>query len=92
MAQISNNSPLFSCKKATELLDKESVLKLSFREKVALKIHIAICAACKRYKKQSQFLEKIFKSNSQKTDSDQVPQHTNEELKEKIFDYLEKNK
>ncbi len=73
-------------------MDKESVLKLSLREKTGLKLHIAICAACKRYKKQSQFLEKIFKSNSKKSSPDQVPQHTNEELKEKIFEYLEKNK
>lgn len=92
MAQTSDINPMISCKKATELLDKRSVLQLSVREKIALKLHIAICAACKRYKKQSQFIEKILKSNSQIPNPDQVPQHTNEELKEKIFDYLEKNK
>ena len=72
-------------------MDKKSVLKLSIREKIALKLHNTICAACKRYEEQSQFLQNILKSCVQESDPDQVPQHTNEELKEKIFDYLKKN-
>ncbi|GGH25371.1 zf-HC2 domain-containing protein [Sphingobacterium alkalisoli] len=91
MAQTSTINLMISCKQATELLDKKAVLKLSGRENLALKLHVAICEACKRYKKQTQFLENILKLNFKNSNPDQVPQHTNEELKGKIFEYLKKN-
>lgn len=91
MASASIINPMISCKKASELLDKKSVLKLSVREKIALKLHLIICEACKRYKKQTRFLDKMLQSHSQIADPDQVPQHTNERLKDKIFTRLKEN-
>ncbi|WP_346238697.1 hypothetical protein ABDK00_004585 [Niabella insulamsoli] len=92
MANTLHTNPLFSCQKATELLDKQSVLKLSLREKMLMTFHVAICKACRRYKKQSLVIDNILKSHSQKSGSGQVPEHMNEELKDKICELLKKNK
>ncbi len=47
-----------SCLKATELIEKKMHFKLTFSEKLQLKMHKSMCEACTRYEKQSYFLEK----------------------------------
>jgi hypothetical protein len=47
-----------SCFKATELIEKKIHLKLSVKEKIQLKTHKMMCAACTKYEKQSILLEK----------------------------------
>jgi hypothetical protein len=47
-----------SCLKATELIEKKIHFKLSFREKLQLKVHKMMCDACSNFEKQSIFLEK----------------------------------
>jgi CO dehydrogenase/acetyl-CoA synthase beta subunit len=85
------NSLLISCQKATELIDKKSVMKLPLRENTLLHIHTSICNACKQYEKQSKIIDELLKQHFQKTESAQVPQLTNNELKHKVFSLLNKN-
>lgn len=47
-----------SCQKATELIEKKLHFRLSFKEKLQLKIHKLMCEACQRYEKQSELLDK----------------------------------
>ncbi len=49
---------LLSCLKATELIEKKFHIKLSFKERLQLRIHLFLCNSCSRYEKQSEFLEK----------------------------------
>ena len=44
----------YNCRKATFLVDKKLYGKLSFREEVELRIHLAGCDACRLYVKQTQ--------------------------------------
>ena len=46
-----------SCLKATELIEKKLHFKLSFTEKLQLKMHKSMCDACTRYEKQSIILD-----------------------------------
>ena len=46
-----------SCQKATELIEKKLFFRLSFKEKLQLKIHKLMCEACQRYEKQSELLD-----------------------------------
>ena len=46
-----------SCIKATELIEKQFHFKLSFTERLQLKIHKSMCKACTNYEKQSTVLE-----------------------------------
>lgn len=50
-----------SCKKASELIDKRLVSELSFKEKISLRLHIAMCDLCSVYSKQSQSIDEAIK-------------------------------
>lgn len=47
-----------SCLKATELIEKKIHFRLTFSEKIQLKMHKSMCDACTKYEKQSLFIEK----------------------------------
>ncbi len=49
-----------SCLKATELIEKKMHFKLSFTERLQLKVHKSMCNACSNYEKQNYFLEKAI--------------------------------
>ena len=49
-----------SCLKATELIEKKLLFKLSPGEKIQLKMHKAMCDACTMYEKQSIALDKAL--------------------------------
>ena len=51
---------LLSCLKATELIEKKFHFKLSFRERLQLKMHKSICKACSMYEKQSSVLHEAL--------------------------------
>jgi hypothetical protein len=59
-----------SCLKATELVEKRTHLKLGFKERFQLKVHLMICGACKRYEKQSAFIEMNLLANNNDSNSD----------------------
>ncbi len=56
------NILFLSCFKATELVEKKLQVKLSFTEKLQLKLHLMMCDACSKYEKQSLILEKGIKT------------------------------
>jgi hypothetical protein len=81
---------MLSCKKATELIEKKLLIKLSFRENVQLKMHKSFCDACTTYEKQSKLIDKLLSKNvhkdSQEADNNEVVE--NEELKKRILDKI----
>jgi hypothetical protein len=46
-----------SCVKASDLIEKKFHFKLSFREKLQLKVHKSMCNACRLYEEHSQIIE-----------------------------------
>ncbi len=76
-----------SCLKATELIEKKFDFKLSFKEKIQLKIHKMMCSACSNYEKQSHSIENALENDSKHT-------HPNNadtcQLKEEILANLSK--
>ncbi len=54
---------ILSCKKATELVEKRSIVSLSFKETVLLHVHTAICDACATYQKQSVVIDDMLKQS-----------------------------
>lgn len=64
---------LLSCLKATEFIEKKIHYKLSFKEKVQLRLHTMMCKACADYEKQSELIEKvILNDNISKTTSEDI--------------------
>lgn len=58
-----------SCIKATELIEKKLYFGLSFKEKVQLTAHKAMCNACTNYEKQSIFMDKALSHPSEPVDN-----------------------
>lgn len=71
-----------SCKKATEIVEKKNVLKLSISEKLNLTYHLILCKTCRAYKKHSKMMDKLF---SKTTEVDKLE---NPELKMNILNQL----
>jgi hypothetical protein len=69
---------MLSCQRATELIEKKSVLRLSVLESLQLRLHKSICDACTNYEKQSNSIDALLqKDNPESTIS-------NPSLQEKI--------
>lgn len=78
---------MLSCKKATELIEKRLVTKLSSVEKIQLKMHTAVCSQCAAYENQSDVIEKCIAEIHQPNDK---PMKLSPERKEEILKQLEK--
>ena len=50
------------CAKATMKLEQAKFTKLSVGERISLSFHLAMCDACRKYKKDSEALERILKT------------------------------
>jgi len=57
-----------SCLRATELIEKQFHFKLSFSERLQLKVHKSMCKACTNYEKQSTVLEHGIHEHLKKQD------------------------
>lgn len=76
-----------SCLKATELIEKELHFRLSYKEKLQLKIHKLMCEACQRYKKQTELLDKGIANAIKEIQLDD----SMNDLKKRIVKSLENN-
>jgi hypothetical protein len=55
---------MLSCKETTRLLSQGADRKLGFGERVALRVHLAICNGCRNANAQFNFLRSAVKSLS----------------------------
>ena len=51
----------YNCRQATFLIEKRQIGKLTFREVIELRIHLAGCSVCKLYDKQSHIIAAMVK-------------------------------
>ncbi len=56
-----------SCVKATELIEKKFLFKLSLKEKIQLSLHKMVCNACSNYEKQNMIIEKAVEKHMLKS-------------------------
>lgn len=75
-----------SCKKATELVEKKQVSKLSFLENIQLKLHLNMCKTCKEYEEKSVFIESILEKMQQNKPNLELDNN----IKTQILNKLEK--
>ena len=76
--------------KATTLIEKKLLVKLSFKEEVQLTLHKSMCSACTAYEKQSKLMDEIFHNHIYE-DNKAIPDViNNEHLKDRIIRNLDK--
>lgn len=85
------NYLMLSCKKATELIEKRTLVRLSFREKVQLRMHKSMCDACTAYEKQSRKIDELLHKHIHDVGIDNTAILTNEALKGKIINNIPNN-
>lgn len=86
------NRLMLSCRKATELMEKENFIGLKRIEKIQLFMHTRMCDACTHYYKQSQFIDKALQyDSSPELNAKNITHKTlSSEIKSKIINNLEK--
>jgi len=47
---------MLSCKQASQLMSQEQDRRLGVAERLALRLHVLICDACSKYRRQMAFL------------------------------------
>lgn len=53
---------VYNCKKATYLIEKQEIGKISLREKLELKIRLAGCHICRVFQQQSTAINRMIKN------------------------------
>ncbi len=51
----------YNCRKATYLIEKKQLTKITVRERLELKIHLAGCSVCKTFERQSIIINRMVK-------------------------------
>lgn len=54
---------MFSCVKATELMELKELVPLSLIKKIQLKTHVAMCSGCRNYMKQTRLINELLNKN-----------------------------
>lgn len=76
-----------TCKAITELASRSLETKISWHEKLLMKLHLWSCIACNRYLSQLKFMNKVFAIQENKLEPKPVPVLSSDaikRLKEKI--------
>lgn len=82
---------MLSCRKATELMEKELHFKLSFIEKIQLRMHTSMCDACNAYQKNNVILEQTLKNHISSQEKQYKNIKLSEEFKKELIKNLENN-
>jgi hypothetical protein len=82
----------YNCRKATFLIEKQQIGKITKKEQLELKIHLAGCSICVTFMQQSvvinQMVRKLFQPDSTKL---KLNKGFKEYLQKRIEDQLRKN-
>ncbi len=79
------NKVMLSCDAATLLVTKSEFVKLSCKEQVKLKMHLATCKFCRRFKVQSEFISLQIHTMDKNFDKKDLQLHLSEEQKARII-------
>jgi hypothetical protein len=86
---------MFNCKKVTQLVSESFDRKLSFYQRLGMRIHLMMCKFCSRYQEQLLFLRKtarLFSESSEAPDlSIQLSSEVGKRIKESMVRFLEKH-
>jgi hypothetical protein len=84
---------IYNCKRATFLVEKKLIDRLTLREKVELRIHLYGCSVCRLFDKQSAIInnmvQQLFRSSNDV--SVHLDNNFKQELQHRIEEELNKN-
>lgn len=81
----------YNCHKATFLIEKKKIGKISVKEQLELKYHLAGCSVCRLFEKQSMLIDLIVKRHfSEDAKTFKLSSTLKKELSKKIEEELKK--
>jgi len=83
----------YNCRKATFLIEKRMIGKITFREAIELRIHLAGCSVCRLFEKQSVLINKMVQQLFAPINTTEVRLDDNykKELHNRIEEAINKN-
>lgn len=83
----------YNCKKATFLIEKQQIGKITAREKLELKIHLTGCSICVTFMQQSAVINQMVRNlfHSSIHTEVKLDEVFKKELQKRIEDRLDKN-
>lgn len=79
---------MISCRKATELTEKKLAGELNWKERAQLMMHRFMCAACRRYGRQSRKIDQLLRRKTDRVSEESSNTFSAEELEKKIREKL----
>ena len=70
---------LISCLKATRLISASAERRLGVRERLALALHLAVCAACRNFEQQVPLLGRMMRRFAAQADAGEAHEHGGED-------------
>ncbi|WP_295439049.1 zf-HC2 domain-containing protein [uncultured Thiodictyon sp.] len=64
LAECTESMSMMNCRRATRLMSEELDRPLTWRERLALRLHTLMCGGCHQYREQMAFLRKALRSRS----------------------------
>jgi hypothetical protein len=65
-----------TCDEATRLLSDSSDRRLTFSERLAVRLHALICRQCRRFRRQLRFLADVFRRRREDLSEPKTPSET----------------
>ena len=81
---------MLSCKEASRLVSQSLDRRLGWRERCSLKLHLAICDACRQFSRQLQWLRGAWKHFARQAENDETV-HLPAEASERIRSTLKEH-
>jgi len=82
----------YNCEKATFLIEKKLIGRITFREEIELRIHFMSCSVCKLYQKQAgKINEMVHQFFRQPEKEIRLDDRFKKDLQDRIEEKLDKN-
>lgn len=63
---------MLTCKEASHLVSQNQDRPLSFNERVGLRIHLWICANCRRFERQFELMRRLLRQSAQRAETEET--------------------
>ena len=83
----------YNCEKATFLIEKKLISRITFREQIQLRIHLLGCSVCRIYQKQTGKINEMVRQlfhNAENADI-HLDENFKKDLQDRIEEELNKN-
>jgi hypothetical protein len=75
---------MLTCKDASRLVSEDQERELGFQERLGLRLHLWMCAQCRRFERQIQLLRRALRRMAAQTDVDMQIASLTPEARERI--------